>query len=399
MSRGSLDHCVLLYTARQYYNYAPCTRLTSHAGLPYKSHYTTVAINCYDAQFKYASFNKEATHTPGCRACNVAPVFLDKAATVSKTISLIQSAAANGAQLVVFPETYIAAFPVWTACTAPIDNHDLFIRLTEESLYVDGPEIEILRQTCRDHGVFAHIGFNEKSHASVGCLWNASILIGDDGTILNHHRKMVPTFYEKLIWANGDAHGLHVADTPIGKIGSLICGENTNPLARFTLMAQGEQVHISTWPAIWPTRRTPDATGKNYDNVAANRTRAAAHCFEAKAFGVLYAGYMDKAMRDFLVEHDPLCADTLDAAQQGVSLFLDPTGAQIGDQVCGQEGIAYADFDLNACVEPKQYHDVVGGYQRLDIFNLTVNRDRQEPVTWRSDLGTPASSDPTRRAV
>jgi len=257
---------------------------------------------------------------------------------------------------------------------------------------MDGKEMRTLQQACAQNHIFAHVGFNERAPHSVGCLWNSSVLISDEGKILNHHRKLVPTFYEKLIWSPGDGSGLKVADTKrCGKIGSLICGENTNPLARWTLMAQGEQLHITTWPAVWPTRRTAvksasaegasaESEGKQYDNVAANRTRTAAHCFEAKCFGVLCSGFMDKEMRDAIVRHTASAAATLDHVSQGASLFLDPTGAQIGAQVQGTEGIAYGELDLDACVEPKQYHDVVGtGYQRYDVFDLTVNRRKLGP--------------------
>ncbi|KAK5124435.1 hypothetical protein LTR85_001652 [Meristemomyces frigidus] len=327
-------------------------------------------------------------------ACNVAPVFLDTAKTVQKTVSLIREAAGNRADLVVFPETFVPAFPIWAALSAPIDNHHFFTHLARESLLIDGKEIRTLQQACAQSHIFAHVGFNERSRHSVGCLWNSSVLISDEGEILNHHRKLMPTFYEKLVWSPGDGAGLNVVDTVrCGKVGSLICGENTNPLARWSLMAQGEQLHISSWPPLWPTRRSAPksagaegassssaATGKQYDNIAANRTRAAAHCFEAKCFGVLCSGFMDQAMRDTLVKHTPSAAETLDNATQGASLFLDPTGAQVGEQVQGEEGVAYADLDLSACVEPKQFHDVVGtGYQRYDVFDVKVNRRRLGP--------------------
>lgn len=277
------------------------------------------------------------------------------------------------------------------AVSAPIDNHHLFARLAEQSLLIDGKEMKTLQQACAQSHIFAHIGFNERSHRSLGCLWNSSVLISDEGRILNHHRKLMPTFYEKLVWSPGDGSGLKVVDTErCGKVGSLICGENTNPLARWSLMAQGEQLHISTWPAVWPTRRsspksdapTSEHGGVQYDNVAANRTRSAAHCFEAKCFGVLCSGFMDKEMRDAVVKHAPVSAETLDSLTQGASLFLDPTGARVGEEVQGREGIAYADLDLNACVEPKQFHDVVGtGYQRYDVFDLKVNRRKLGPET------------------
>ncbi|KAK3707066.1 hypothetical protein LTR37_012398 [Vermiconidia calcicola] len=273
------------------------------------------------------------------------------------------------------------------AIAPPIDNHTFFSRLARQSLLITGPEIASLRQTCAQHKIFAHIGFNERSPASLGCLWNSAVLISDQGVLLNHQRKLVPTFYEKLVWANGDGAGLKVVETErCGKVGALLCGENTNPLARWSLMAQGEQVHVSNWPPIWPTRRVVPEGGetgqaKQYDNLAANRTRAAAHCFEAKCFGVLCSGFMDKEMRDEMIAHSPSMAPTLDSLTQGASLFLDPTGAQIGDSVQGEEGIAYADLDLNECVEPKQFHDVVGYYQRYDVFDLRVDRRRQGAET------------------
>ena len=103
----------------------------------------------------------------------------------------------------------------------------------------------------------------------------------------------------------------------------------------------------------------------------------AAHCFEAKCFAVMCAGYMDKAMRETVVSHNHSAAETLDSLTQGQSCFLDPTGAQIGESVQGEEGIAYAELDLTQCVEPKQFHDTVGYYQRFDIFDLKVDRRRQ----------------------
>lgn len=145
-------------------------------------------------------------------------------------------------------------------------------------------------------------------------------------------------------------------------------------------MAQGEQIHVSSWPPMWPTRQP--AEGGNFDNVAANRIRAAAHAFEAKAFGIVCASFMDQAMRDFLVDRDPKVAEIVDQTPRGVSMFVDPTGAAVGDMLQAHEGIAYADFDLNRCIEPKQFHDVVGYYNRFDVFSLGVERRRHEPVAW-----------------
>ena len=314
-------------------------------------------------------------------AVHAAPVFLDSWATTEKAIAIIREAARAGAELIAFPETYIPAFPVWAALWPPIDNHDLFVRMAEQSVLADGPEVAQLCAEARALGVTVSIGISERSAVSVGGLWNSNLLIGETGEILIHHRKLVPTFYEKLVWSSGDGAGLKVAETRQGRIGGLICGENTNPLARFALMAQGEQVHISSWPPMWPTRRP--AGGGNFDNVAANRIRASAHCFEAKVFGIVTAGYMDQAMRAFLIERDRTIADVIDQTPRAASFFVDPTGSVFGDGLQDEEGIAYAEIDLNRCVEPKQFHDVVGYYNRFDIFGVTVDRSRLTPARFR----------------
>ena len=175
----------------------------------------------------------------------------------------------------------------------------------------------------------------------------------------------------------------------------MICGENTNPLARYTLMAQGEQFHISSWPPVWPTRRPTD--GVNYHIATATRIRASAHCFEAKVFGLVTAGVLDKGARDMLVSRDPSTAAVLDATPRAASFFLDPTGEQIGDSLCDDEGILYADIDLNQCVEPKQFHDVVGYYNRFDIFDLRVNRHRLNPIAFADDPAPASPAGPEAR--
>jgi nitrilase len=323
-------------------------------------------------------------------ALHAASVFLDKQATTEKAINLIAEAASHGAELIVFPESFIPGFPVWAGLWAPIYNHDLFTRMVQNSCLVPGPELAMIAAEAKHRKVFVSIGFSEKNPISAGSIWNSTLLIDDNGQVLNHHRKLVPTFYEKLIWAPGDGAGLRVADTRLGRIGGLICGENTNPLARYALMTQGEQVHISNYPPIWPTR--PPAAGGNYDNVAANRTRAAAHSFEAKAFGIVCAGFMDKAMRDFLVDRDATIAPIVDGTSQGASMFVGPDGAQIGAAIQHEEGIIYAEFDLNACVEPKQFQDVVGYYNRFDVFDLHITRKRTTAAVYHDEGPAPQPS-------
>ena len=311
---------------------------------------------------------------------HAAPVFLDLEATVDKVCSLVAESARNGAALVAFPETFIPAFPVWSALRAPIHNHDLFRRLAANSVAVPGAELNRVCQAVRKSGVIVSLGINERTTSSLGCIYNSNLLIGEDGSILNHHRKLVPTFYEKLTWAAGDGAGLRVSDTVCGRLGMLICGENTNPLARYTMIAQGEQTHISSYPPLWPTH-DPKVAG-NYDLEQAIRLRAGAHSFEAKAFNVVSSGFMDKAMFQFLCELDADAGRILEGSPRSVSMVTDPSGSGIGEVMRDEEGILYADIDVAACVEPKQFHDISGGYNRFDIFDLTVDRSANRPVTF-----------------
>jgi predicted amidohydrolase len=337
-------------------------------------------------------------------ACHIAPVFLSAQGTTQKTIRFIETAAANSAKLVVFPESSIPGFPYWSSILAPTRTHQFFHRLSEESVFVDGDEISAIRHAASKHRVTVSLGISEKVRYSTATLFNTNLIIDERGELLVHHRKLMPTFFEKLSWSPGDGHGLRVASSAHGKIGALICGENTNPLARYALMAQGEQVHISTWPAIWPTRpmseaKTEAKAGRNYNNVAANHIRAAAHCFEAKCFGIMCAGFLDASTISgiaSMTENPSETENVLSSYPPAATQFLDPTGETLAgtivDRESGassqhqrlwdQEAILYATLDLNECVEGKQYHDVVGGYQRLDVFTLHVNRLRTLPATF-----------------
>lgn len=317
---------------------------------------------------------------PKFKACaaHVAPVFLDAEATVQKACSLIAEAASAGAQLIAFPESFVPGFPIWAGVQAPIKNHEFFKRMAANSIEVPGQEVSILCQSARENAIMVSIGVSERSPISVGCLWNSNLLIGNDGSLLNHHRKLVPTYYEKLIWANGDGAGLRAVDTAIGKIGMLICGENTNPLARYSLIAQGEQIHISSYPPVWPTR--PSNEPGRYDLASAIRIRAGAHSFEGKVFNIVSSGFLDKRAVEALRGIDREAIETLEHSPQAVSMVLGPSGEVISGTLCESEGLIYQDIDIARCVEPKQFHDIVGYYNRFDVFNLKVTRKRLAPI-------------------
>jgi len=324
---------------------------------------------------RYPSYRVAAAH--------VAPVFLDTSATVAKACDVIAEAARNGARLVAFPEAFIPGFPVWVALQAPTRGHEPFRALAAQALNIDGPEIAEIRGAARQYQVVVSVGFTEGTTASVGCLWNSNVMVDSDGTILNHHRKLVPTFYEKLVWANGDGSGLRVTPTALGRIGMLICGENTNPLARYALIAEGEHVHISTYPPVWPTR--PPGSSGNYNLTEAIRIRAGAHSFEGKVFNIVVASPVDALLLGKLAAFGIDAEMALADEPRGVSMVLRPTGGRVGEVAEQQETILYADIDLAECVEPKQFHDVAGYYNRFDVFHLIVDRSANRPVRFSDD--------------
>ncbi len=324
-------------------------------------------------------------------ACHVASVYLDTNKTIDKACDWIAEAAQNGASLVAFPEAFVPAFPIWAALQAPIHSHEFFRLLVSQALKLDGPELHKVRVAAKTHGVIVSIGITEGTDASVGCIWNTNVIIGSDGNILSHHRKLMPTYFEKLVWAPGDGRGLRVVSTEIGRLGMLICGENTNPLARYSLIAQGEQVHVSSYPPTWPTRPVSQKGG--YDLRRAIEIRAGAHSFEGKLFNVVTSGVIDLSMRDALANMDKGMIETLERSPRPVSMFLDPSGNVISEVLSENEGILYADIDVAACVEPKQFHDVVGYYNRFDVFSFGVDRRPLTPATFIDKTGNTLETD------
>jgi aliphatic nitrilase len=316
-------------------------------------------------------------------ACHVSPIYFDVSATVDKACALIAEAADNGARLVAFPEAYICSFPVWSGVRAPVENHEFFTRFARSAVAAGGPEIGRIREAARCHDIIVSMGFNESTPASLGCVYDSNILIDADGSILNKHRKLVPTFWEKLSWANGDASGLRVVDTRLGRIGALVCGENTNPLARYALMAEGEQVHIASYSPRWPTH--PAGDGGGYDLAAAIRIRSGAHAFEAKCFNVVSSGFFSDAAADLICRGEAKARELIEAAPRSVSMIISPGGTVISDTLQDEEGIVYADIDLEQCIVPKQFHDVSGSYNRFDVFDLHIDRRAHTPARFTED--------------
>lgn len=319
-------------------------------------------------------------------AAHVAPIYHDTAKTVEKALSVIAEAARQGIRLIAFPETFIPGFPVWSNVGAPTHTHAYFDTLCRQAIRIDGPEIAQLRRAAKQHDIIVSMGFNEGTAASSACMWNANVIIGADGGILSHHRKLVPTYFEKLVWAAGDGSGLRVVDTDIGRLGMLICGENSNPLARYSMIAQGEQIHVSTYPPVATMRPIKDMDG-GYDLEQAIRIRAAAHSFEGKVFNIVASTYYDSTLRDALADLGPEVVELVERAPKSVSMILDPSGNVLGETRCADEGLCIAEINLSGINELKRLHDVSGYYNRFDVFDVRVNRKRLSPITLNDPPG------------
>ena len=304
-----------------------------------------------------------------------APPF-DRAGGIAKATALIAEAAKIGSRLVVFPEAFIPGFPVWAGVCRPIDGHSLFRRFAASSIRPDKGDLGQIQSAAARGKITVSLGFSEVSPVSNGALWNSQVLIGENGDVLNLHRKLVPTFYEQLVWTRGDGAGLRVVQTPIGRVGGLICGENNNPLARYSLMAQGEEIHCACYPAVWPFR--DPLRSAPYDLRDAIRFRAASHSFEAKVFTIVSAAIYDEPTAIAMSDGNPQARAVLDASPRACSMIVAPSGEVLSPQLDG-EGLVSAEIDLHSLLELKRHHDMAGYYHRPDVFNFTTNAERLHP--------------------
>lgn len=319
-------------------------------------------------------------------AVQAAPEYLDPAATVQKAAALIHEAARNGARLVAFPEVFVPGYPYWNWIMTPLEGSEWFERLQLASVDVPGPEVDALLDAARSAGVVVVIGVNERSRYSAGALYNTLLIIGSEGSLLGAHRKLVPTWAEKLTWAHGDGSTLRVYPTEVGPLGALACGENTNPLARYTLLAQGELVHVASYISL------PVAPA-DYDMAEAIRLRAVNHSFEGKVFTVVSCSTMSEQIVDEMAGEDAERRTLMSRAHSAFSGIVGPDGSLLSEPLIDVEGIAYAEIDLRRCIQPKQMHDIVGGYNRFDIFDLHVDARPLPPVRIHADVSE--STDPS----
>ena len=318
-------------------------------------------------------------------AVQAGPVYMDLTATVDKACRLIQEAGDSGAKLVAFPEAFIPAYPYWSRYLSPMISPRYTKELLKQAVQVFSPVTDRLSRAARDAGIYVVIGINEKVEHAHGTLFNTNLLINPQGQIIGRHRKLVPTLSEKMVWAYGDGDGLRAHETELGRLGSLICGENANTLARFVLIAHGEQIHVANYFAL------PNKDTGGYNLAKDIEIRSAAHSFEGKIFTVVSSLIINQSVIDYFDGESEL-QSLLASGTVGHTAVYGPWGLIVaGPLEAGVEGILYADVNLEDALLPKLRHDVGGGYNRFDIMRLTVNRAPHQSLRETVGGGQPAA--------
>jgi len=301
------------------------------------------------------------------------PVLLDREATLAGAVNHLNAAADAGAQLVVFPESYVPGYPIWIWRLRPEADYDLTSEIHRQlvansvDLVADG--LRPLREAAVDRKLVVVCGLHEREgEFSRSTLYNTLVTIDSDGRIVNRHRKMVPTNPERMVWGQGDASGLRVCETAVGRVGSLICWENYMPLARYTLYADGVEIYIAS---TWDEGDTWTATMRHI--------AAEGRCWVIGSGCSLRAADVPASFPG----RDQLFPDADEWLNPGDSVVVAPGGQLIAGPLHQEHGLLLADIEPARVAAAHRTLDVAGHYGRNDIFSLAVDRTRRAPVTYR----------------
>jgi nitrilase len=288
-------------------------------------------------------------------ACaQVEPALFDRGGTIDRIAEVAAEVAGNGAQLVLFPEAFIPVYPSnrWVRFLAGgQDTKSAFAKLARESLEVPSADSERIGEIAREHSLWLAVGANELDR---GTIYNALLLYGPDGELALHHRKLVPTNHERLVWGQGTGAGLEAVETALGRVGGLICWENFMPLARFSLYESGVEIYLA------PTAEDSEQWHDSMKHIAReSRAFVLSCCVYQRA-----SSYPDDVQ---LAEGDELVG-------RGGSAILAPDGTYLAGPLWEEEGILYAELDPQRLYEERQRFDPAGHYHRPDVFRLKVRR-------------------------
>ena len=292
---------------------------------------------------------------------------------LERTRALAREAAERGAELIVFPETWIPGYPAWLdLCRdAALWDHApvkaVFARVAENSVSVPGPALDHLAETARQAGATLVVGVSERVDrgAGRGTLYNSLLTLGPDGRLLNHHRKLMPTYTERMVWGAGDVEGLRAVDTPAGRVSALVCWEHWMPLARQALHESGEDVHVAVWP-----------TAHEMHQVASRQ-----YAFEGRCY-VLAAGSLMRAsaLPPELEPHPERDTHPEPWVLRGGSAIIGPDGRYVAEPVYDEPAIVAAELDLGRTREESMTLDVTGHYHRPELFDFRPIRSGRRPA-------------------
>jgi nitrilase len=307
------------------------------------------------------SWYRRAVKAIKVAAAQLAPVHLDRDATVAKAVDAMKEAGRNGAELVVFPEAFVPGYPYWAMALDPMSINPFLQRLQAQALTVPSAALEPLQAAARQAGLVVCMGLTEKDG---GTLYNSQLFIGGDGQVIACRRKLVPTSHERMVWGRGDGSDLAVYQTPLGRLGGLICYEHANALFRYALQAQGEEIHLAVWPALASITTVIDAAVRSY-------------AFEAQAFVVCVTSVLTAEILAAL--GDAGSAHKLQPGG-GYSAILTPRGDFLAGPAREGETILYADLDPALIDRAKTVVDSAGHYARPDVVSLHLRGGRQRPL-------------------
>ncbi|CAM3196369.1 hypothetical protein DESA109040_02150 [Deinococcus saxicola] len=281
------------------------------------------------------------------------------------TAELAQEAASQGAQLIAFPETWLPGYPAWldvardTALWDHAPVKEAFARMMENSVAVPGPAFNALRDTARSTKATLVVGVIERvaTGRGHGTLYNTLLTIGPQGQLLNHHRKLVPTYTERLVWGPGDADGLRAVETPAGRTGSLVCWEHWMPLARQALHEYGEDIHVAAWPTV-----------KDMHQLASRHYAFEGRCYVLAAGSLMRASALPQGL-ELLPE---LQANPDSLVMRGGSAIIGPDGAYVVEPVFDEPAILVAELDLRRNLQERMTLDVTGHYHRPEYLTLDI---------------------------
>lgn len=291
------------------------------------------------------------------------PVYMDLAGSVEKAIALVARGASLGASLIVFPETWLPGYPAWLDCCRDVALWDnppvkkVFARLMENSVVIPGPITEKLGEAARQHEVVINIGVHERvgEGPGRGTLHNTMLTFDCDGALVNRHRKIMPTYTERMIWGQGDGSNLRAVATRVGRVGGLICWEHWMPLARQVLHQSGEDIHIAAWPQV-----------KEMNLIASRHYAFEGRCFVVACGAIMRANELPEELEPI----DSLKPDSF--VLNGGSAIIAPDGGVLAGPVFDEELILTADLDLSRIAEESLALDVTGHYSRPDIFDFKL---------------------------